>query len=342
MNEHKMKKGRTPDSKNMDILLALMPLLFMAVYYYGLRALALATVAVMTATVTDIVCVLLRKKQLRRTDFSAPVTGLTIALLMPASVSYGVLIFACALAIIVAKQAFGGNEHYIFNPAAVGYAFVSVCWPTQLNLYPKPFAPLPLWGNVTEGLSASFEHTANLAAVPAVSDIDIYLGRFLGPMGGTHILVLLVCAICLMFRRSISPAIFLTSTATIAGIAYLFPRVGDSRFTAVAFEMIGGMLLFGLIFLASDPSILPKTRTGRFWYGLLIGLLTMAFKYFTTTESAIVFALLIVNALSDTLDSRVLRFASRIRSRVNALEQQQDAAELHEHQVTSGEEGKQA
>ena len=317
----KTNAGRSPESKNADLFLALLPLVFMG-NYYGLRALALSCTAVAAAVVTDITCVLLRRQRLVK-DFSAPVTGLAVAMMMPASVSYHVLIFASVFGVALIKHVFGGRDAYIFSPAAAAYAFASISWPSQVLLYPQPFSDLPVWGAVTANLSPSFERTLNLGAVPNVSYMDLFLGQFLGPMGATHVLVLLVCVFCLMLRRSISPEVFLGSAGVIAAIAWFFPRVGVTHMQSVANELFGGVVLFVLIFLASDPATLPESRTGRLWYGVTFGAFVVAFRYFGRSEGAAAFALLIVNALSDGFNSRAWRFLSAIRASVNALERRQ-------------------
>lgn len=320
-----------------DVFAALLPLLFMAVYYYGMRALALSVAAMLTAWMTDLVCVAMRRTKYPWRDLSAPAIGLSLALMMPASVSYHVLLFTCVFAVAVVRQAFGGRTSHVFSPAAAGFAFANVCWPGDFALFPTPFATLPLWGKVpVETLSSSFERMLATGSIPRSLDFDLLLGRFLGPMGGTHVLVLLICAVTLLARRTLSMTVTLTSLSTMILLAYRFPRIGVSGLQSVTYELISGIFLFAVIFLASDPCTIPGTRTGRFWYGVCFGLLVMMFRHFGATAGSSAFALIIVNALSDLFDSGTLRLFSRIRARVSRFEKER-AGEIQTEQEQGGE-----
>ena len=308
-----------------DMIIALLALLLMANYYYGVRTLVMAAIAVSTCVLTDIVCVMMRKKRYKVNDLSAVFTGLVLALLMPATVSFNVLIFSSAFSIIVGKQVFGGKDNIIFNPAAVGYAFAMLCWSSEILLFPKPFTTIPIWGEMSESLNRSLGYSLNMNSIPAIANIDIWLGRFVGPIGATHVIVLIVCAITLMFRRSISTITFLSGISTSALIAYLFPRVGASAFKGISLELVSGVLLFGMIFMASDPSTMPKTKSGRLWQGILIAIITFAYRHFGNMEHGFIFALLIANPLSDALDNSMIAFARIIKVRFAEFEKHRSA-----------------
>ncbi|MEG0615198.1 MAG: RnfABCDGE type electron transport complex subunit D, partial [Oscillospiraceae bacterium] len=143
----------------------------------------------------------------------------------------------------------------------------------------------------------------------AVSDIDIILGRYIGPMGTTHIIVLIVSAVVLMFRRSISALTFCSGLTTIAVLTYIFPKFGTSPISSVYYECISGMTIFGLIFLACDYFTMPKTRSSRFLYGVIIGVITVVFRHIGTVENPIVFAVLLANPIRISLDRSTISFS---------------------------------
>ena len=127
-----------------DMLLVSMALVFMSCYYYGLRALVFTLISVTSAYITDIICVKLRGEKYDFTDFSVPLSGILMALMMPASISYTIIVLANILAITLGKQFFGGRGKNIFNPTVVGFVLSSICWGNKVLIYPKPEETLPL------------------------------------------------------------------------------------------------------------------------------------------------------------------------------------------------------
>lgn len=321
----KTQSTKSINAIHSDMIMALLALLLMANYYYGMRTLVMAAIAVFTCVITDIVCVMMRKERYKINDLSAVLTGLVLTLLMPATVSLNILIFSSAFAIIVGKQVFGGKDNIIFNPAAVGYAFAMLSWSSEVLLFPKPFTTIPIWDGIDSSLTRSLGYSLNMNSIPVIPNIDLWLGRFAGPIGATHVIVLIVCAITLMFRRSISPITFLSGISTSALIAYLSPRVGVSTLKGISLELISGVLLFGMIFMASDPSTMPKTKSGRLWQGILLAVITFAYRHFGNLEHGFIFALLITNAFSDTLDNSMSAFARIIKVRFAEFEKHRSA-----------------
>lgn len=321
----KTKSIKSINAIQSDMIIALLALLLMAIYYYGMRTLVMATIAVFTCVVTDIACIMIRKDRYEISDLSAVLTGLVLALLMPATISFNVLIFSSAFSIVVGKQVFGGKDNPVFNPAAVGYAFAMLCWSSEVLLFPKPFTTIPVWREIGISLNRSLGYSLNINSIPAIANIDIWLGRFTGPIGSTHVIVLIVCAITLMFRRSISPITFISGISTSAFIAYIFPRVGVSTFKGISLELISGVLLFGMIFMASDPSTIPRTKSGRLLQGILLAVITFAYRHFGNLEHGFIFALLITNTLSDTLDNSMGAFAKIIKVRFAEFEKHRSA-----------------
>ncbi|MDD2955121.1 MAG: RnfABCDGE type electron transport complex subunit D [Oscillospiraceae bacterium] len=303
-------------STMLDVLIALLPLYFMATYFYGARALALGGVSLLSAVAADVICVFLSGRRPNPRDFSALVTGLLIPLMLPASVPYYVPVTAAVFAIAVVKHPFGGVGQNIFNPAAGGFAFVSVCWPSLVFSYPQPMFSLPITGELPARLAESPAHALMLGAVPTIDKLDLMLGKFAGPMGVTNILVLATCFLYLLFRRAINwqaPAAFLGMTAA---IAYLFPRIPVSRSESVAFELLSGTLVFAGIFLLSDPVTSPKRGLSRFVYGALAGAATMLLRYYGGFEQTAAFALLLVNSFTLLLDHELERLFRIVRRAV--------------------------
>ena len=138
----------------MDVVIALLPLYFMAFYFYGLRALMLGLASIAAAVVSDFVCILLEGKKPYFRDISSVVTGMMLPLMMSAATPYYVVVSASVFAVVFVKHVFGGVGQSAFNPAAAGFAFAVACWPVQVFSYPAPFSSLEPFGTISAGLSS--------------------------------------------------------------------------------------------------------------------------------------------------------------------------------------------
>lgn len=296
------KAPKKPRYIYLDQLICFSALTVMAVWKSGVRALIIVLVSIAFCMLSDYICCKLSRKTYNPKDLSTFATGFCIALMMPASIDYGMVIFGAALAMGV-KHIFGGKDNYIFNPACVSLAFLVICYPEKMLLYPKAGAELELWGAVSAPLSSGLESfLLKMRNAQSISTIDVLLGNFLGPIGTTHVFVLTVCGIILLCRRSLSVSVTAAGLLTFGAVSWIFP-VYDNISSAIIVELISGYLLFGFIFLASDPQTIPKTRFAKILYGMLIGVLAVVFRHFGKVEASFVFVLLLANALSVHLDS---------------------------------------
>ena len=295
----------------MDVVIALLPLYFMAFYFYGLRALMLGLASVAAAVVSDFVCILLEGKKPYFRDISSVVTGMMLPLMMSAATPYYVVVSASVFAVVFVKHVFGGVGQSAFNPAAAGFAFAVACWPVQVFSYPAPFSSLEPFGTISAGLSSGPAWNLFQGGVPANDILDLLLGRFLGPMGLTNILVLATCLFYLLFRGAISwqaPAAFF---GIMVLAMLLFPRIPESGPMSLVYEATTGMWVFGGIFMLNEPGTLPKRSSSRLAYGALAAVFTILFQRFGRQTFA--FALLLTNVFSFTLDRYSERLLRRLR-----------------------------
>ena len=328
-----------------DVLILLMVLMVLAYLFYGLRALVVCGVSVLTAVLTDAVCTLLRGRRLNLFDLSPVVTGMLIALCMPATISFKIVASAAFFAIAIAKHPFGGLGNNLFNPAASGISFAAICWPRLVFIYPMPFSRIGVLGTVAanatdyyytyssvnaQGIAQEislrlYQNPAfvlKVGGVPTNDLTEMLLGNYPGPMGATNILVLMTCLVYLLFRRTVRWQMPIPFLGTCALIALLFPRTGQSRLRSVEFEMMSGLLLFGAVFMISDPVTSPKRDSAYFVYGIFAGSITMGFRYFGGFEESMPFAVLLANAfvpLIDRYNERLHRLIRRkqLESRKN-------------------------
>lgn len=297
------KKPRKQKSIYGDQLLCLLTLLGLGVWQSGWRALVIALICVVTCMLSDALFCRMTKKTYNPKDLSTLAAGLCIALMMPASVHYGIVVGGGLLAMGL-KHIFGGKDNYIFNPTAAAIAFLIICFPQDMLLYPGRGIKPPVFGAIgSDQLVSGIEsYLIKLGTAPSVSLQDILIGNYVGPLGTTHFLVLAVCGICLLARRSSSLLVTISGLGSYCALTALFPvynSIGDT----LALELIGGYLLFGFVFLAGDPQTAPKTTAGKIAYGLIIGIVGCLFRHFGKVEGSFLFVLLIANALSLHLDT---------------------------------------
>lgn len=307
------KNSKTDISIMTDMMIVLLVLAAASVYYYGLRAALIIIITTGVCCITDFVCIKLRKKDTMLNDISALVTGLTLSLMLPASAPYYESVIAAIFAIVIAKQAFGGNGCEIFNSAAAGFLFISICFPDNILTFPTAFEKIPFVSIVPASfLKPSMAKLFITTGSPSVSALEMLVGKFNGPMGTGVMIILLVAAIFLTLRRSVS-AIALSAEVVVSGTA-VFLLSGFDPLSVFAF-FSGGMTLFGMIFLSCDYRTMPKTRSSRLLYGILAGGLTVLIQYYAKTENAIVYASVIAAPFGIELDRRALSFAEMLKNK---------------------------
>lgn len=287
VREDTSPRDRRPDDFGamVNMLLVLSVTAAVSVYYYGLRALICVLLCVGICWGLDVFCLILKKKTLHIHDISPIITGLTIALMLPASVPYTVAASACVFAICVAKHPLGCHRNEIFNCAAAGYIFAELCFPSAVLSYPKPMTELAFDNIVPQTLYPSFTYAASQATSVSISDIELLIGNFTGPMGCTFTVLAAVCALYLVFSRTISGTVFFTQLAVIVGWNMAFGGV-----FRVKYALAGGMVLFGLSVLFAESSLLPKTIPERFLFGLVSAALLIFADEFSRLENPVVYA----------------------------------------------------
>ena len=295
---------RTTQKQMLDRLVMLFAPTVMAWYYYGSRALWLVCIAVLTAVVCEGLGMKILGRHPTLRDLSAVVTGVTVALCLPASSPAWLIVLAVSFAILAAKLPFGTARSLLFSPAAAGLAFVTVCLPQYVFAYPALPASgesVPVFGSsaFTEGVSLT-QMLQNRASVGGelANYLDILLGAHAGAMGTGCMVALFGALLFLLLRRPKQFTAAIGFLAAAAIFALLFPRTTAGRGQSVAMELCGGMLVFGALFLLSEEPFLPKTFYGRLVYGVCGGVFCMLFRRFGAFEEGVMFAVLLTQALS--------------------------------------------
>ncbi len=310
--EKKISIPKTDYEIMQDMLMILSVLAVAAIYYYGARAAVIISLSALCCVITDMICVKLRHKDIDKKDVSALVTGMEIGLMMSAAVPYYVVIIADIFAVVLVKHAFGGRKREIFSCSAVGFLFVALSFPGVVLSYPKPFTYLPAFSYAPNDtvLYSSLTKSVTETELQTASVVDLLIGKFCGPMGTGFMIILLIAAVFLVLRRSVSGISFFTQLAIVFGYSFVY-----YDFNAVkTFNLLScGMIVFGIIFLSCDFATIPKTHLSRFLYGIVMGVLILVFQFYAKVENAVVYAAIIAAPIGIALDKRALSFANMLK-----------------------------
>ncbi len=300
-----------------DIILALIPLIAMGAYMYGMRVILLAIAAAITAVLCDFVTArVFYKKEYDATENSSMVIALVLTMMFPASIDFYIVVVSVIIAIMIGKYIFGGIENYTFNPVALGFAVSAVCWQDKVFAYPAPFTQLPIIENVPDLSALASSAVAPtrslfLGGAPNVTALNLLLGNFAGGLGVTANIVIFSCFILLLVRKRVSIIVPSAFVATCCVFVLLFPRIQEvSRLQALKYEILSSTIIFAAVFILADLTTLPKNKSSRLVYGVVLGIITMLFSYYGSFEIGICFAVLSVNAISGWLDRMVAKVMS--------------------------------
>ena len=285
----------------LDVVIALIPAMLGASFFFGLRALLVMAVSVAACVVFEYLYRLVLKKDTTIGDCSAVVTGILLALVCPATIPYWAIIIGDFFAIVVVKQLFGGIGCNFLNPALAGRAFL-FSYPVLMTTWPKIGTALHLIGSNADAVTAATPMAAlHQGALPADRIIDCFVGNVGGSMGETSVILLLAGFAYLLVRKIISARIPLTYIATVAVIAFLFPQ-GNDRLVWTGYQVCSGGLMLGAIFMATDYATSPVTKLGQILYGIGCGVITMGSRYFGSYAEGVSYAILIMNVSVYLLD----------------------------------------
>ena len=285
----------------LDVVIALIPAMLGAVYFFGLRSLCVMVVSLAACVVFEYLYRKLLKKDTTVGDCSAIVTGVLLAMVCPVTIPYWTIIIGDFFAIVVVKQLFGGIGCNFLNPALAGRAFL-FSYPVIMTTWVAPYTSLNLIGSNADAVTAatpmSYLHQGML---PDTSVLYSFIGSVGGCIGETSAVLLLAGGVYLVVRKVISARIPLAYIATVAVIALLFPQ-GNDRLLGLGYQVFSGGLMLGAIFMATDYATSPVTKGGQIVYGIGCGLITMLIRYFGSYAEGVSYAILIMNVTVLLLD----------------------------------------
>ncbi len=280
------------------VVLALLPAVAVSVRFFGFRALNVVFVCVASSMFFEYLVNKLRKQDYTFLDGSAVVTGVLLALNLPANLPYWMVVLGAFIAIVVVKQLFGGLGCNIFNPALAARVFLLISFPAAMTSWPLPFsvdmqtAASPLGLLKTEGLKA----------VSSITLWQAFAGKIGGSLGETSGLALLLGASILFWKKYITWVIPFAFVGSVFVFTAIFHWVDPLKYASPMFHMVTGGLLLGALFMATDMVTSPVSRRGQWIFGMGCGLLTGVIRLFGGYPEGVSFAILIMNAFVPLLD----------------------------------------
>jgi len=289
------------------VVIALLPALFVSIYFYGLSALVVSLSAIISCMVFEwLIQKYLLKVETSITDGSAILTGLLLAFNVPGSIPIWIVVIGSLVAIGIGKMSFGGLGSNVFNPALVGRVFMLISFPVQMTSWPKPevlnfsftdavtgATPLAI---IKEGL-AKGDHFQDIIANAGISYSNLFIGNIGGSLGEISALALLIGGIYMIMKKIITwhiPVSVLVTIFVFTGILwYINPETNADP----VFHIITGGAMLGAIYMATDLVTSPMTHKGQIIFGIGIGLLTVIIRVFGAYPEGVSFAILIMNAL---------------------------------------------
>jgi electron transport complex protein RnfD len=312
-----ISKAHSTRSIMLDVIIALTPAILAACWFFRLPAVMVIAVCVISCAVTELICNLIRKRSNSLDDLSAVVTGIILALSLPAAIPLWAAAIGSILAIAIGKMVFGGLGSNTFNPAMVARTFMAVSLGSLMTTWTLPAtidADMPAIKISAEPNVAAVTQATPLGwskqAIKGESSIenanslrmDAMFGSVGGCLGETSSLALIFGGVYMLFRKTITyviPTAVLGSAALFAAICFF---ISPEKFADPGFHLISGGMLLCAFFIATDPVTAPITKKGMWVFGIGTGLIIMLIRNIGGYPEGVMFAILLMNALTPLID----------------------------------------
>ncbi|MFR9523251.1 MAG: RnfABCDGE type electron transport complex subunit D [Rikenellaceae bacterium] len=290
-----------------DVIFALVPAFVVSVIYFGVSALVVTLVSILSCVLFEfLIQKYLIKGECTICNYSAVVTGLLLGFNLPANIPLWIVVIGALVAIGVAKMTYGGLGKNPFNPALVGRVFLLIAYPAQMTVFPSV--------DGYTGATSTVDGISGATPLAVVKDLlkdsnlslghldlpDMLLGAVPGSLGEVSALCLILGGIYLLWRKVISWHIPVAVLGTMVVMAFVNTlAIGGSGallFQMPLFHILAGGALLGSIYMATDYSTSPMTHKGMLIYGVGIGFITMWIRLNGAYPEGMSFAILLMNA----------------------------------------------
>ena len=290
-----------------NVILALLPASLVGVYFFGLPALFVIVLAVVSCMAVEAAAQKAMKKKITVYDGSAALTGILLAMNLPPSSPWWLVLLGSVIAIGMGKQVYGGLGYNPFNPALVARVFLLISFPVQMTTWTLP-KPIMQGGDSITGatplglLQEGIMKNGNVDAVKGISETALLIGNAGGSLGEVSAIALLIGAAFLFYKGYITwhiPVSFVGTSFIFAGIFWI---IDPSGYADPLFHILAGGMMLGAFFMATDYVTSPMTPKGMLIFGAGCGLLTMIIRLWGGYPEGVSFAILLMNAATPLID----------------------------------------
>lgn len=282
------------------VIIAMIPTTVAAVIFFGFHVLAMILTSYVVGGIIEVLFALIRKKEIEEGFL---VTGLIFPLVLPPTAPLWVVAVGIAFGVFFGKEVFGGTGRNIFNPALVGRIFITIAFPQIMSAtWRAPFS---------DAITAATPLAVFKSSGTAAAYLDLLLGQVAGSTGEVFRLGIIAGALLLMLTRVSSWRITLTYLASVALFAFIGHSLAPQTFAPPLFQLLAGSVLFGAVFMATDPVTSPATRPGKLIFGASCGILTVVIRTFSGFTEGVMFSIVIMNAFTPLIDSIIVNLKYR-------------------------------
>jgi electron transport complex protein RnfD len=309
-----LRRGVTTPGLMTEVIIGLGPVVVAAVYFFGLSAIVVILATTLGAAATEWALGSARPRGSSLRDGSAILTGIILGLCLPPGIPLWMAFVGGAAGIGLGKLAFGGLGQNLFNPALVGRAFLQAAFPGALTTWSSQSAAETFFHLRPSNLALPFMQGAPDAMATATplglmkfehqptELFDLFLGNTAGSLGETSALIIVLCGIVMAVRRVFDwriPAAILLSVGALSAAVWAFDM---ERFPSPLFMLTSGGLLFGAVYMATDPVTSPVTPRGAWIFGAGVGLIVVLIRLWGGLPEGVMYAILLMNAATPLIE----------------------------------------
>ena len=287
--------GRTVRTNRYQMLLALVPVIAMAVWHWGLPAARVMSLAVCTGVLVEALCQKIMGRDIGVDDFSAVTACLLFAMLLPAAAPWWLVMLGATLCITLGKMAFGGLGANPVNTSLVGWALLFVSWPVLMD----PNAMQLTTDFVDPLVRLKYFGAAAVADIPL---LDLILGKQIGGLGAAQIAGIFLGGSYLAARGIVRWEIALSFFVGVLVVGAIYNAIDPDLYATPLFHLCTGSTLLCGFFLATEPASSPDRQIPMMLYGLIGGALVIIIRVYGVYTDGVPFAILLINLLTPQLD----------------------------------------
>ena len=310
-------KGLGTNDIMRNVVWAMLPTAFFAVYAFGLSALLLLVTSTAACVLTEYFLAKKSKQPSTISDWSAVITGLLLGLTLPPNFPLWMAFLGGIVSIALGKFVFGGLGYNVFNPALVGRAFLQAAFPVAITTWFPVFSPdrfttvsmatftLPFMKPATDGFTGATPLAAFKFDHVSTGTYDLAMGFITGSTGETCALLIILGGIYLAVRKMMNWHIPVSILATVYVLTAILHYSNPEKYPTPEFMLFSGGLMLGAVFMATDMVGSPITTAGVWIYGALIGILVVVIRIWGGLPEGVMYAILLANAVSLHLDNLI-------------------------------------